>query len=103
MKRHRRNLETKRDQNKHHAEQRCAAIDIRIRERLCEPVQICLAGHAEDPSDSIYEERRGERAEHQILGARFQSNWIAPGKADEHVKRYRNQLEGDKDEDEIDG
>jgi hypothetical protein len=100
---HRRNLEAKRDEDKNHAEQRCAAICSRISQRLREPVQICLPGHAEKPRDSIHEKRRGEGAEHQIFRARFQSDRIAPGKADEHIKRYRHQLDGDKDEDKIDG
>src|SRR5262249_33500118 len=67
------------------------------------PVQICLAGHAEDPGDPVYDRRRGNGAEHQIFRSRFQSERIAPGEANEHVKGYRHQLERDEDEYEIDG
>ena len=74
----------------------------RIRQRICNSLQICVASHAKDPGDSIHEKRCGKGAEHQILDSRFQSDRIAAGKADQHVKRNRDQLERDKDKDEID-
>ena len=62
----------------------------RTPQRLCDSLQTCLAGDAEDPGDSIHNKRRRERAKYEVFGACFQSHRIAPCKADEHIKGYRN-------------
>ena len=96
-------FETERDENQHHAEERCAVICISTDQRFCDSLQICLAGHPEDPGDSVDEKRCGKRAQHQIFHAGFERERIAASKTDQHVKRNRHQLERDENEDEIDG
>ena len=66
-------------------------------------MEICVASHAENPRNPIHQKCRGECAEHQVFRARFQRDRIASRKADEHIKRYRYQLERDENRDKIDG
>jgi hypothetical protein len=95
-------FETERDENQHHAEERCAVVCIWISQHLCDSLQICLAGHPEDPGDSVDEKRCGKRTQHQIFHTGFERERIAASKTDQDIKRNRHQLERDEDENEVD-
>ena len=59
--------------------------------------------HAKNQGDPINHERRRERAENQILDARFQRAEPAALEAGQNIKGDRDQLQGHKNQNEIIG
>ena len=102
MKWHRRDHETEGDDNEHTAEQRGVRLEGSLGESECNLLQAGLPGCAKNPGDAINKKAGGERAKYEVLHASFEGSGIAPGKADQHIKRNANELERNKDHDKID-
>ena len=96
-------LESEPDEDEHGAERGRVIVDLAAGERRRDALQIRFARYTEDPGDSVNKKRGRKRAENQIFYARFKSDRAAPGKTNEHEKRNGDELERDKDENEIDG
>ena len=103
LKGHGGDLESERNEHEDKTEERRVLFRCRISQRAGDPLQVRLPGRAKNPGDSIYEKAGRERAEHEIFHPGFERDRIFPGKTNQNVKRNRDQLEGDEDENEIDG
>jgi hypothetical protein len=65
-------------------------------------LEIRLARHPIDPGDAVNEETSAERAQDEILHSRLERGTLAPHVGDEHVEADRDELQRDKNEEEID-